>query len=72
MFLFSVSRSGYMSGNWVPVSTELNNVELTELEGSGVPPALVGGAFYRIGTNLRCWPPSNAHHAFNGDAMIHK
>jgi carotenoid cleavage dioxygenase-like enzyme len=37
-----------------------------------VPPALVGGAFYRIGTNLRCWPPSNAHHAFNGDAMIHK
>ena len=62
-----------MSGNWVPVEQELTNIELTDMEGmEGVPLALAGGAFYRIGTNLRCWPPSNVHHPFNGDAMIHR
>lgn len=70
------NRSGYMSGNWVPVAAELNRVELTDItwgDGGGSAAAdLASGAFYRIGTNLRCWPPSNAHHPFNGDAMIHR
>jgi carotenoid cleavage dioxygenase-like enzyme len=61
-----------MSGNWVPVDSELTSVELAEVHGSGLPTDLVGGAFVRIGTNLRCWPPSNAHHPFNGDSMIHR
>jgi carotenoid cleavage dioxygenase len=65
-----------MSGNWVPVDSELNSVELLAAEvddGSWQLPAdLDGGAFLRIGTNLRCWPPSNAHHPFNGDSMIHR
>ena len=65
-------RSGYTTGNWVPVNSELTGIELTDLVGSGVPSALDGGSFLRIGTNLRCWPPSNAHHPFNGDSMIHR
>ena len=27
--------------------------------------------YVRNGPNMRCWPPTNNHHAFNGEAMLH-
>ena len=36
-----------------------------------IPAELLSGLYVRSGPNLQCWPPSNKHHAFNGEAMLH-
>jgi len=64
------AETGYMEGNWVPVTKELNRVEVI-VDGS-IPSHLKGGMYVRTGANPRCWPPSNIHHAFCQDAMLHR
>ena len=73
-------RGGYMEGNWAPVAVEVTRAPC-RVEGR-VPRELVGGMYVRwvlssttsptrTGANPRCWPPTNIHHAFGGEAMLH-
>ena len=61
---------GYTEGNWVPVNNQLEQHQI-KLNGT-LPAEVVGGMFVRMGTNAKCWPPVSAHHAFNGEAMMHR
>ena len=67
---YNSRQPSYTTGNWVPVHREMDNVEV-ELEGE-VPEDLLGGMYVRIGTNLKCWPPSGKHHAFTGESILHR
>ena len=61
---------GYTEGNWVPVNIELNQhpIQLSR----SLPSDLVGGMFVQMGASTKCWPPTGVHHAFNGEAMMHR
>ena len=61
---------GYMEGNWAPVAKELEQHQVS-INGK-LPSDLIGGMFVRMGANTKCWPPTGIHHAFNGEAMIHR
>ena len=61
---------GYTSGNWVPVQHELEGYQVA-MSGR-IPAELQGGMFVRMGTNAKVWPPTNVHHPFNGESMMHR
>ena len=64
------NNMGYSQGNWIPVNIELDRIQV-KLNGS-LPADVIGGMFVRMGANTKCWPPTGVHHAFNGEAMMHR
>lgn len=67
---FNAREPNYVSGNWAPVHVEHLNAECA-MSGK-LPSSLAGGVYVRTGPNSQCWPPSAKHHAFSGEAMLHR
>ena len=57
----------YLEGNYAPIDTEIDAVDLRSI--GGVPRDLAG-MFVRNGANPR-FAPRGRHHWFDGDAMLH-
>lgn len=60
-------HSPYLTGVYAPVTDEL---DLPDLEITGVVPPALSGSFLRNGPNP-AFPPLGAYHPFDGDGMLH-
>lgn len=59
----------YLSGDYAPVSKELN-FPWDQLEVVGEIPSEISGCYFRNGPNPM-FPPKGRHHWFDGDGMVH-